>query len=252
MAAHLERPEVQVAGPQIFAIPGADTLLARTIAWCLNTRLGNGCTPGRNPLGGPCRVHHAPMSCWHRSVWERIGGFDERLLSNEDFDFDWRAHLAGCGVWSFPAPHYRIIARSTLATLAAQRWRYGTWKAQVLRLHPRSLSLRQAMPIAMPPLALGLAITVSLMPALWPWLALAIGSGALLVALGVLLAPGRAQPPDRDPLPRALAPRLGAAGLALLIYPTLHLVWAAGVWRGWLAPPALRQPATVPQQPVPS
>jgi glycosyltransferase involved in cell wall biosynthesis len=36
------------------------------------------------------------MSVFHRRVYERVGGFDESLRTNEDYDFWIRAALAGC------------------------------------------------------------------------------------------------------------------------------------------------------------
>ncbi|THF87260.1 glycosyltransferase family 2 protein [Deinococcus sp. KSM4-11] len=117
------------------------------IAATLNHRVGNGGTPSRNRQARPVRTVHTVMSCYRREVWERIGGYDERLLSNEDFEFDYRATAARFAVYSLPVPTYHAHARETLLAFWRQRFRYGTWKYAVVRKHPRSMHLRQAVPL---------------------------------------------------------------------------------------------------------
>ena len=49
------------------------------------------------------------MSVFRRRVYEAIGGFDEALRSNEDYDYWLRAALAGFRFWRNDRPlgHYR-------------------------------------------------------------------------------------------------------------------------------------------------
>src|SRR5688572_7110441 len=49
------------------------------------------------------------MSVFSRRVYERIGGFDETLQTNEDYDFWLRAAIAGFKFWRNDTPlcHYR-------------------------------------------------------------------------------------------------------------------------------------------------
>jgi hypothetical protein len=161
-----------VVGPSVRQVPGAATILARAIADALSSPLGTGGTPSRRRLVGPRRCVHTVMSCWRRSWWERLGGYDEALASNEDFDFDWRAGRLGARVVSLPMPTYELVARATLGALWRQRWRYGWWKAKVICKHPRSLQPRQIAP----PLALILAPA----PGLW-WPAGLVLLGAYLM-----------------------------------------------------------------------
>jgi succinoglycan biosynthesis protein ExoA len=239
MLANLRSAGVDVAGGQVYWVPPGPGLAQRVIPWSLNTRLGNGGTPSRNPLAGPRRVWHTPLSCYRRAVWERLGGYDERLLTNEDFDFDWRATQAGFAAWSFPSPVYLAIGRGDLRSLWLQRWRYGYWKAQVARLHPRSLSPRQLLPLAALPAvaALLLATAVGALP--W-WLSVggltlfaAVVSGMVLAARGSALLSRRLE------CARHEVPAASAIAVAALL--VTHLVWAAGAWWGALRPhPGLR------------
>lgn len=227
MLANLRTPGVDVAGGLVVWSPGDAGTTARTIAWCLNHRLGNGGTPGRNAQVSARRVRHSPLSCYHRRVWEQIHGYDEALLTNEDFEFDWRAGQAGFAVWTFPAPTYSALARSTLAGLWNQRWRYGVWKARVAGMHPRSLSPRQVIPAAALPLGI---VAACLLP---PLITAGLAVAWLLAALGLVVAgtAGRRLTTSWRAMPTAWV-------LACVAFPIIHAVWAAGFWTGLVSPQA--------------
>lgn len=210
--------EAEVAGPRVEPVAGNDTITARMIALLLATKLGTGGTPSRHRLRAPVRVAHTVMSCYRRSVWTTLGGYDERLLSNEDFDFDWRANAAGFVVQSLPEPVFRLKARTTLGALAKQRWRYGFWKAAVLRSHPYSLQPRQVAPVIAPVLLLAVALAA-------PWAAVTL----VLIYMGVAgLSGAHAAWQARWPILGVLT-----AGLrAPLIYGIIHGAWAAGLVAG--------------------
>lgn len=212
-----ERQDLLV-GPRITMVPGARTRLAGAIATILGTAIGTGGTPSRGRLREPRQVAHTVMSCWHRSVWLRNSGFDEALLSNEDFDFDWRARSSGCQVLSLPDPEYRLEARATLLALLRQRWRYGWWKAAVVRRHPRSLHMRQLLPVvellSIPSVALAAPLWLSVLAPLW----------CILVVIASYRAAIR----------RAYAPATITLLSAPLIVAIIHLGWAAGLCLGLL------------------
>jgi len=77
---------------------------------------------------------------------ERIGPFDESLLTNEDYEFNARIRQTGGRIWLDPQIKSIYFARGSLAELARQYWRYGFWKAQMLKCYPKTLRLRQALP----------------------------------------------------------------------------------------------------------
>jgi GT2 family glycosyltransferase len=72
--------------------------------------------------------------------------FDETLLTNEDYEFNVRIRQSGGKVWMDPSIHSIYFARSRLRELAQQYWRYGYWKAQMLRRYPKTLRWRQLIP----------------------------------------------------------------------------------------------------------
>ena len=207
--------------------PVGTTAFERAVALATTTRLGTG--GARYRVGGPAGPADTVYpGTFRRVALEAVGGFDETLQRNEDYELNWRLREAGGTVWFVPelAADYR--PRGSLAALARQYWGYGRWKRTVLRRHPRSLRARQLAP---PLLLLALAASVllaaagGLFAAGWPG-AEAAGRGLLILSalapsawaaalLGTSAAAGLGR---RDP----------AAVLMPAVLATIHLAWAAG------------------------
>src|SRR3972149_4730889 len=111
-------------------------------------------------------VDTVPFGAFSKDLITRIGGFDEKLHANEDYQFNARVREAGGKVWLDPAIRSVYFARPTLTELARQYARYGYWKAQMLRRYPRSLRLRQVAP----PLFVVSLVFLPLGVLVWPWL----------------------------------------------------------------------------------
>lgn len=224
----LESGLADVVGPQVQLLPGSTSPIAQAIAVCSGSILGSGGTASRRPITSPRDVSHAVMSCYRRDVWERNGGYDEALLSNEDFDFDMRASRNGARILALPSPVFSLVARPTLRALAQQRWRYGWWKGAVLHKMPSSLHVRQAIPVIALLAAVALVVTtvlgaVSATVLLW--------SVAVYCGFAVMTAFAEAK---RYPSARSL---VVAAITAPVIFAIIHGVWACGVCAGLVVNP---------------
>lgn len=124
---------------------GADTWIAKAISFAAAHPLGVGDAMYRlNAKAGA--VDTVPFGSFHRSLIDKIGGFDETLLSNEDYEFNTRVRESGGIIWLDPSIRSVYFSRGTLGKLAAQYWRYGFWKFRMLRRYPHTLRWRQALP----------------------------------------------------------------------------------------------------------
>lgn len=122
--------------------PGSDTWQARSIARAAAHPLGVG--DARYRVGGSAQeVDTVPFGAFQRSLIERIGKFDETLLTNEDYEFNTRIRRAGGKIWFDPEIKSTYVARQNLRDLARQYWRYGFWKVKMLRRFPESFRWRQ-------------------------------------------------------------------------------------------------------------
>ncbi len=122
--------------------PGGPGRWAQAIAAAAAHPLGAG--DARYRLGGEAQaVDTVPFGAFRRALIERIGAFDENLLSNEDYEFNVRVRQSGGVVWFDPAIRSTYFARTSLAALARQYWRYGYWKARMLLRYPETFRWRQ-------------------------------------------------------------------------------------------------------------
>src|SRR4030095_7962929 len=123
---------------------GADTLMARAIAAAVSHPFGIGDAKYRLGSAGPAQepVDTVAFACFRKSTWKELGGYNESLHTNEDYDFNYRVRRSGRPVILDRGGHCDYFARTTLGALASQYLRYGGWKAEMIRLHPRSIKLR--------------------------------------------------------------------------------------------------------------
>lgn len=197
--------------------PGAQTAEAHGIAAAVGSRLGAGDALYRlADTATATDTDTVPFGCFLRQTWQDLGGYNEALLTNEDYEFNYRIRQRGGRVHFDPSIRCVYYARSTLTTLRQQYWRYGRWKAEMLKANPASLRGRQALPILWSgggPVLLLLAGTVVRR---WPALAAAL----LLPWLVYLLA-----------LAISSRAAVGASrGWMILALLTIHFSWGAGAW----------------------
>ena len=194
--------------------PGSPGWVPESIALACAHPLGAGDALYRlAPAAGP--VDTVPFGAFRRTLIDQIGGFDESLLSNEDYEFNVRVRRAGGKVWLDPRIRSVYFARPGLAALARQYWRYGFWKLRMLLRYPGTLRWRQALPPLFVLSLAGLAVLAFRLPSARTVLAL-----ELLVYLAVLAAAGAAVAiRRRAPL---LLPGLMAA------IAVMHLAWGSG------------------------
>ena len=172
--------------------PGGPTRTAEAIAHAVAHPIGAGDARYRTTRttgGGRMEVDTVPFGCFRKRTWEELGGFDERLLANEDYEFNYRARSSGSTVVLDPDIRCTYFARSTFVDLARQYFRYGWWKAQMLKRHPRSLRWRQALPAAFVPLVVCLAVAGLVWPVSTGLLGgLTLGYGAIVSVAAVHVA----------------------------------------------------------------
>jgi succinoglycan biosynthesis protein ExoA len=161
-------------------------------------------------------VDTVPFGAFRRELIRRIGPFDENLLTNEDYEFNVRVRQGGGRIWLDPAIRSVYFARPNLKTLAAQYWRYGFWKARMLRRYPHTLRWRQFIPPFF-------VVTLLILSALSLWLNLArwIFLAEIGVYCAALFVSG-----TQIALQRQKLACLWGAPLAMA---TIHFSWGMGL-----------------------
>ncbi len=162
--------------------------------------------------------------CW-RATYEKIGGFDEELVRNQDDEFSNRLRKAGGRIICNPKIISYYNNRATLLSLWSQYYQYGYYKVRVLQKHPLQMSLRQFAPPVFVVALIGSAF-LTLSPVLRP-LSVVVPLFYLLANLGASLL---------------TASRRGWNSLPLLpiVFAILHLSYGLGFlvglvkfWNRW-------------------
>lgn len=194
--------------------PGAETWIAKSIAVAAAHPLGVGDALYRHAKQA-AEVDTVPFGSFRRALIERVGFFDESLLTNEDYEFNARVRKSGGKIWLDPSIRSVYFARSTLLELIRQYWRYGFWKWRMLRRYPDTLRWRQALP----PLFVLSLVALLLLSVFIPFAGILLAAELLLYFSIMILAGFHAA------LRRQSA--YLTVGLPLAIF-TMHLAWGSG------------------------
>lgn len=184
------------------------TPMQRAIAVASNSPFGAGGSAHRQG-GYSGWVDHGHHAGFDRATFERLGGYDETFVANEDAEYDARVRAAGGRIWLAGGIEVGYYPRRTLSALARQYRRYGTGRAANALKH-REIRARQLMPPAMV-----VALASSLVLALWSPAALLVPAAYLAgLALATAILTARTRRVE-----------------ALLAFPalaTMHLAWGGG------------------------
>lgn len=122
------------------------------------------------------------LGMWPRSVFARVGLFDEELVRNQDDEFNYRLRKHGGRVFMTPRMRSSYQNRQGLRSLARQFYQYGMWKVRVCQKHPRQMSWRHFVPPAFVLALLLSPVLLLLAPPLGKLGMAAVGAYALLIA----------------------------------------------------------------------
>ena len=136
------RPASQSSTAPASAVSGG---AAGAIAAALSSPFGGGPAAFRHGRReGPADTVY--LGVFSRSALEEVGGFDESLIRNQDYELNWRLRRAGHLVWLDPELVVDYTPRDNYRDLAAQYFQYGAWKRTMLLRNPGSIQLRQLAP----------------------------------------------------------------------------------------------------------
>ena len=189
--------------------------LSRVIAAAMSSGFGGGPAHFRHGrLEGP--VDTVYLGVFDAEALAAVGGFDESLERNQDYELNWRLREQGRFVWLDPGLVVDYLPRSSWSGLARQYYDYGAWKRTVIGRHPRSMRPRQ---LAAPALVCGLAL--SAVELIRGRLRGGLVPAAYLGACGVAAARLRRSLPGRADRCRAAA-----------AFVVMHLSWGMGFLAG--------------------
>lgn len=210
------------------------TPAGRAIAAAMSSRFGVG-NSKYHYATTQLEVDHLPFGAYPVDLLRELGGWDEALVANEDYELDYRLRRRGGRLLLDPRVVIAWQCRQSVPDLYRQYVRYGKGKADVALLHPTSLSARHVAA-----------------PALVAWLVLASlrarhrpGQAALMVSpyvAGMVVATRQTRRALEDDAEWVHLPGAFAA---------MHIGWGYGFWAGLLHAPFRRRIPKSGDEPAP-
>ncbi len=215
----IARSGADAVGPVQIAY--GDGRLGKAIAWCMSSPLGIGNARFRF-TDKEEQVDSVFSMFLRRDMWEKLGGFDERVAFDEDSEFSYRLREAGGRIVVSPSIAVRYAVRSSLRGLSRQMFCYGYWRRFTQLLHPKDVPLRVYAP---PALVAGLAVSLLLLATPLRFL-----SAVLPIVYAAYVLIGVAGAVSKVGFTSA-----AYVGTAL---PCMHVSYGLGFWRALVTPQA--------------
>ncbi len=126
--------------------PSTSTLQARAIAKVISYPFGVGNAYFRIGAKKRMKVDTVTFGCYRRSVFDKIGLFDEELLRNQDDEFNSRLIRNGGSIYLIPEVSLVYYSRDKIRSLLQMYYQYGLFKPLVSIKNGRPTTLRQIIP----------------------------------------------------------------------------------------------------------
>ena len=93
-------------------------------------------------------VDTVPFGCFRRALFERIGGFDERITRNQDNELNFRIRKNGGKIYLNHNIRVLYYCRDTIRGIMKMGFMNGKWNVITMTLVPGSMGVRHFVPLA--------------------------------------------------------------------------------------------------------
>lgn len=213
----LSKGTADVVGGRLITRPGADTLAAKAIALLSQHPFGVGNSGFRLGWKG-CYVDTVPFGAFQRSVFDRVGLFQEALVRHQDFEMNSRIRRAGGKIFLSPDISLTYYNLPTFQQLMTRAFRDGVWVGRAWMRFPITFCWRHSAPL------------ILLLALVLPLLANFIVPGAAMLSAATLLLYASLALASSI----QIAKRNGPVLLAILpmLFFSFHIVYGIGILTG--------------------
>jgi len=117
------------------------------IAKMLSSKFGVGNSQFRTD-GESGYVDTVPFGAFRREVFTKYGGYDERLVRNQDNEMNYRIRKNGGKIYLARDIRLAYYCRDTIKGIAQMALKNGMWNVITMKLCPGSMGLRHFVPLA--------------------------------------------------------------------------------------------------------
>lgn len=168
-----ELPGAENVGALCNTLPVNDSITAQSIAAVLSSSFGMGNSHFRVGANKEMEVDTVPFGCFHKSIFDKVGLYDEELVRNQDDELNARIIKAGGKIYLIPQLVCEYYARDTAKKVYKMFYQYGVFKPLVNKKLGSPATLRQFFPLFF---VLGLLVgpvVCLFLPVLW-WVYFAV------------------------------------------------------------------------------
>jgi len=142
----IRKSEADCVGGVCITKAGAETTVASAISYVLSHPFGVGNGLFRIGIKEPKYVDTVPFGAYKREVFNKIGLFNEKLIRNQDLEFNLRLKKAGGKILLVPEIVSYYHARADLKGLFTQNFWNGFWVLYSTKFTKTPFSLRHLIP----------------------------------------------------------------------------------------------------------
>ena len=144
----------------------ANGFMGKAIAKMLSSKFGVGNSQFRTN-GKSGYVDTVPFGAFKREVFKKYGGYDERLVRNQDNEMNFRIRKNGGKIYLSDEIHLSYYCRDSIKGIAQMARKNGMWNVITMKLCPGSMGLRHFIPLTFVLSVVLLAILGILHPIFW-------------------------------------------------------------------------------------
>jgi glycosyltransferase involved in cell wall biosynthesis len=135
----------------------ANGFMGKAIAKMLSSKFGVGNSQFRTN-GESGYVDTVPFGAFKREVFSKYGGYDERLVRNQDNEMNFRIRKNGGKIYLSSDIRLSYYCRDSVKGISAMARKNGMWNVITMKLCPGSMGLRHFVPLMFVLSVLGLGI----------------------------------------------------------------------------------------------
>ena len=142
-----ELPGAENVGALCNTLPVNDSITAQSIAAVLSSSFGMGNSHFRVGADKEMEVDTVPFGCFHRSIFDKVGLYDEELVRNQDDELNARIIKSGGKIYLIPQLVCEYYARDTAKKVYKMFYQYGVFKPLVNKKLGSPATVRQFFPL---------------------------------------------------------------------------------------------------------
>lgn len=209
-------PHADNVGGVCRTLPANESAEAVAIAIALSSKFGMGNSEFRVGAKEIKEVDTVPFGCYRREILEKIGGYDEELIRNQDNELNSRLKIYGGTIYLLPDLVIDYYARDSVKKTGKMFYQYGLFNPLVDKKLGQFTSLRRMIPLFFVLYLMLFLILSCIFPSAAVWLAIPL---FLYLILDIIFA-------------AKVIYRPSVALWLLYIYPVIHINYGIGYIEG--------------------